>query len=52
MGALAYGNSWARGSIQATATTYASAMTYATAVAMLDTLTHCAGLGIKPTPLQ
>ena len=42
----AYGSSWARYEI------LASALTYATAAAMPDPLTHCAGLGIKPVPLQ
>ena len=42
----AYGSSQARDWIQATAATYTPA------VAMWDPLTHCAGLGIKPTPSQ
>ena len=42
----AYGSSWARDWIRATA------VTYITATATLDPLTHCARPGIKPTPLQ
>ena len=40
----AYGSSWARDWMWATAATYA--------VAVLNPLTHCTGLGIKPTSLQ
>ena len=43
---IAYGNSWARGWIRATAVTYAAA------VAAQDPLTRCARLGIKPATLQ
>ena len=39
-------------SSQARNSVWAAAVTYATAVAMADPLTHCARLGIKPTPLQ
>ena len=42
----AYERSQARNRIQATVATCT------TAAAMPDALTHCAGLGIKPTPLQ
>jgi len=42
---LAYGSSWARDSMQATAATYP------TAAAILDPLTHCIGTGIKPASL-
>ena len=42
----AYGSSWARDGIQA------SAVTQATAVAMPDPLTHCTGSGIEPVPPQ
>ena len=43
---MAYRNSWARDWI------HVLAVTYATAVVMLDSLIHCAGLGIEPVPLQ
>ena len=42
----AYGNSWARAQIQAAAATYTAT------AAMLDPLTHCTRLEIKPAPLQ
>ena len=42
----AYGSSWAKDQIWATAATYATAM------ATQDPLTHCARLGIEPVPPQ
>lgn len=42
---VAYGNSWARDRISATA------VTCTTAAATQDLLTHCTSLGIKSTPL-
>lgn len=41
-----YGGSLGRNGIQAAGATYTAA------AAMLDSLTHCAGQGIQPTPLQ
>ena len=43
---MAYGSSWARDGIHATAVTYSAA------IAMWDPLTHCKVLAIKPTPPQ
>ena len=43
---MAYGSTLAKDWIWATAVTYTGA------VAMLDPLTHCAGLGFEPAPLQ
>ena len=40
----AYGSCWARNRI------WATAVTFAAAAAMVDLLTHCAGLEIEPTP--
>ena len=42
----AYGSSWVRDRIPATA------VTCTTVTAMLDPLTHCAGLGIELSPPQ
>ena len=44
--AMAYGSSWARAWI------WATALTSATAAAALDPLTYCARLGIEPVPPQ
>ena len=43
---MACGSSWARDWLRA------AAVTLATAMAALDTLTHCTGPGIKPTPVS